>query len=150
LQLLKSIGAHQIIDYRQEAFEAVLSRKEVDYVFDTIGKDILMKSIALQPKKIISVHFVETSKMIKTGVKLPSLLKVIMNLSMNKFRKAASKNQVKLIGQVTGADGSLLQKASEFVSSFDFKIKPTKTLALQEVEQTGFSKSDLGKVILFS
>lgn len=145
---LEKAGIDQFIDYKTEDFSQVLKPKEVDYIFDVLGDDILKKSIALKPKKVVSVKFVETSNMHKAGVNLPGIMKWLMNMMMGKFIKLAKKNNVKLVGQVTGANGVMLQKAFDLVSP-DYFSRNFKTISLTDISTNGMSKNDIGKVIIF-
>ncbi len=146
---LEKAGIDKIINYRSEKFEEVLKEGEVDYIFDLLGEQILLKSIALKPQKIISVRYIEPSKMGKAGIELPKILQWIMKLSMGKFDKMAKKYGVQLIGQVTGADGVLLQKSSDYVSRFSFLTRSNPQISLADIEKNGLHKSDIGKVIIF-
>ena len=146
--ILEKAGLDQLIDYKTAGFTEVLSKGSVQYVFDVLGDDVLKKSIALQPKTVVSVKYVDTGNMHKAGVNLPGFMKWLMNLMMRKFTKLARKNNVQLIGQVTGADGSMLQNAADFVrGAFVSRPYPTRTLA--DIATNGLGKGDLGKVIVF-
>lgn len=146
--LLEKAGLDQLIDYKTQDFASILSQGSVDYVFDVMGDAVLKKSIALQPKKVVSVKYVDTNQMPKAGVNLPSIMKWLMRLMMGKFTKLARKNNVELIGQVTGANGAMLQKAVDLVSNgFISRNYPSRTLS--DIAENGLSKSDVGKVILF-
>ena len=147
--ILKKAGVSKLINYKTQQFENEIARKEVDYIIDVLGGDVLLKSIALQPKKVISVQYIEPSKMSKTGIQFPSILNWIMKLSMRKFRKTAEKNKVKLIGQVTGANGLLLQKTTDMMNKTNYIVNDYRKITLSEIEQNGLSKKDFGKVILF-
>lgn len=145
---LEKAGLDQFIDYKSQDFSQVLKTKEVDYVFDVLGGDILKKSIALQPKKVVSVKFVDTAQMHKAGVNLPGIMKWLMSMMMAKFTKLADRNNVELIGQVTGANGPLLQKAVDAVSErFISRTYPKR--GFSEIATNGLSKNDVGKVIVF-
>lgn len=146
---LKKVGIDRVIDYRKEQFVNVLKKGEVNFVFDLLGKDILLQSIDLQPEKIISVHYVMPEKMNKAGVNLPALLKWILSLTMIKFRKRAKSNGVELIGQVTGASGQLMAAASRLAAEKRFVVRNIPTIQLHEIEQKGLTKADIGKAILF-
>lgn len=146
---LKRVGIDRVIDYRKEQFANVLSKGEVDYIFDLLGKDILLQSIDLQPKKIISVHYIVPEKMNKAGVNLPALLKWILSLTMTKYRKRANRNGVELIGQVTGGNGQLMAEASRLATEKMFVVREIPTVHLNEIEQKGLTKADIGKAILF-
>ncbi len=149
-EILEKEGAEQFINYKTEDFEQILQADPPEYVFDVIGKKTLAKSIALKPKKVVSVAFPDTSKMHKLGVKLPGILNWLINFMNRKFVKAATKYQVELIGQATGADGNLLQKASDIAGKIDFSVRPYKTVTLDEIEENGLSGQDIGKVIVFA
>lgn len=146
--VLDKADLDQFIDYKTQDFSQVLKVKEVDYVFDVLGDDILKKSIALQPKKVVSVKFVDTSTMHKTGVNLPGIMKWLMKMMMSKFVKLAKKNNVELIGQVTGANGKMLQKAVDLIS-VNYISRNFKSLSLTDISTNGLTKTDVGKVIVF-
>lgn len=145
---LEEAGLDLFIDYRTRDFAQVLKPGEVNFVFDTLGDEVLKKSIALLPSKIVSVKFVDPRNMHKAGVSLPGFLKWLMNLMMRKFTRIAEKNKVALVGQVTGADGVLLQKAANMLSQ-KFISRKYEAIALSEIAVRGLSGSDVGKVILF-
>lgn len=146
--VLDKADLDQFIDYKTQDFSQVLKVKEVDYVFDVLGDDILKKSIALQPKKVVSVKFVDTSTMHKAGVNLPGIMKWLMKMMMSKFVKLAKKNNVELIGQVTGANGKMLQKAVDLIS-VNYISRNFKSLSLTNISTNGLTKTDVGKVIVF-
>jgi NADPH:quinone reductase-like Zn-dependent oxidoreductase len=146
--VLDKAGLDQFIDYKTQDFSQVLRIKEVDYVFDVLGDEILKKSIALQPKKVVSVKFVDTSNMHKAGVNLPGIMKLLMKMMMGKFVKLAQRNKVELIGQVTGANGKMLQKAVDLLS-VNYISRDIKSLSLMEISTNGLTKNDVGKVIVF-
>jgi NADPH:quinone reductase-like Zn-dependent oxidoreductase len=146
--VLIKAGLDQFIDYKTQDFSQVLRTKEVDYVFDVLGEDILKKSIALQPKKVVSVKFVDTANMHKAGVNLPGIMKWLMKIMMGKDMKLAKKNKVELIGQVTGANGKMLQKAVDLIS-VDYISRDFKSLSLTDISTNGLTKNDVGKVIVF-
>lgn len=146
--LLEKAGLDQFIDYRKEDFSTVINPHQVDYIFDVLGGEVLKKSIDLQPRAIVSVKYIDPSKMYKAGVQMPGILKWIMKLTMKSIDKAARKKNVKIIGQVTGANGKIMQGAINLIHEVFIPRKYTiKTLS--EIEATGLTKNDVGKVILF-
>jgi alcohol dehydrogenase len=145
---LEKAGIDQLIDYRTQDFSQVLKTKEVDYIFDTLGDDILKKSIALQPKKVVSVKYVDTSQMHKAGVNLPGIMKWLMKLMMGKFTKLAKKNSVQLIGQVTGANGKMLQQAIDLIQN-SFVSRKYNYLDFSTIEKEGLSNKSISKIINF-
>ena len=88
--------------------------------------------------------------MSKTGIKMPGILKGLMKMAMGKFRRVAKKSGVELIGQVTGANGKLLQEASDLVGGEGLQKRPARTVSLGEIEQRGLGKGDVGKMIVFA
>ena len=148
--VLMELGAVKFLDYRSQDFSKELAHEGIDYVFDTIGKDTLEKSIALGPEKIVSVALPNTSNMYKTGVELSFFMKLIMNLIGRKFRRMAVRSGVQLIGQVTGADGKALKAASKFAEETDLSIKNYRTITLDAIEKHGFGGMPVGRVILFN
>ena len=146
--VLDKAGLDQFIDYKTQDFSQVLKTKKVDYVFDVLGDDILKKSIEMQPKKVISLKFVDTSNMHKAGVNLPGFMKWLIKMMMGKFTRLAKKNNVELIGQVTGANGKMLQKAIDLLST-NYISKDFKSLSLTDISTNGLTKNDVGKVIVF-
>lgn len=146
--VLDKAGLDQFIDYKVQDFSHILRTNEVDYIFDVLGNDILKKSIALHPKKIVSVKFVDTANMHKAGVNLPRIMKWLMKMMMSKFVKLAMKNNVELIGQVTGANGKMLKKAVDIVSP-NYISREFKTLSLRDISTNNLTKNDIGSVIIF-
>ena len=150
VEVLEKAGVEQIINYREADFSEVLKVGELDYVFDVLGKETLLKSLELRPKKVVSVAYVDTDKMSKTGIKMPGILTFILKMSMGKFRRVAKKQGVQIIGQVTGADGKMLQAASDMISASPFISRSYQQLSLSEIESKGFPEKSIGKVISFS
>lgn len=146
---LEQAGVDQFINYKEEPFLPLLSQSPPDYVFDVIGKQTLLDSIALGPKKVVSIAFPDVNQMYKTGVQLPWLLKSLMQLMNRKFVRVAAKNNVTLIGQVTGASGTNLNAAARLVEKNDYTTTPFQQLTLTEIKQNGLTVGDLGKVIVF-
>lgn len=146
--VLEKAGLDQFIDYKTQDFAQVLKPGEVKYVFDLLGDDTLKKSIALKPEKIVSVKYVEPANMYKAGVKLPAILKWIMKLMMQKFDMLAKKHHVKIIGQVTGANGPLLQEAVDLIG-INFFSRNYPSLKFTDIVSSGLIKSDVGKIIIF-
>lgn len=146
--ILEKAGIDQFIDYKSQDFSQIIKIKEVDYVFDVLGGVTLKRSILLQPKKVVSLKFVDVNQMPKAGVNLPGILKWIMTLMMKKFVKLANNNKVTIIGQVTGANGKMLQEAIQLIGP-KFISRNYHTLSFSEIEKNGLNPKDIGKVIIF-
>ena len=146
---LEDLGVKQFINYKKQAFDQVLSPGSVDYIFDVLGGDMLIRSIALKPKKVVSTSFPNIDKLHKTGINMPGWLKWIMRIATSKFPKAANRNSVQLIGQVTGANGQLLQEVADQVKRQQYIVRPFPTLTLKEVATKGLEGSLVGTVLQF-
>lgn len=148
-EAIMKVGVSRFINYKKESFAEVLQPSSIDYVFDVVGKDTLLQSIALKPKKVVSTTFPDTALMHKTGVALPGILKWLMNLMNRKYRKTAQKQGVKLLGQVTGANGKALQQASAMVEGIDYAVRPYKKISLSELENRNLVAKDVGSILVF-
>ena len=84
----------------------------------------------------------------KAGVNLPGIMKWLMKIMMGKYVKLAKKNKVELVGQVTGANGKMLQNALDSISQ-NYIPRDFKTLSLHDISTKGMTKNDVGKVIVF-
>lgn len=145
---LRTLGVKKLIDYRSEDFSSVLIGATPDFIFDTIGGETLTKSILLKPKKIVSLKYISVDQMPKAGVQLPVLLKWLMKFMMRKHTRLAQKCGVNLIGQVTGANGSMLQEAADMIAQ-NYKGRALNTLSLTDIETQGLSERSIGKVLVF-
>lgn len=149
-QKLEKAGIDRFIDYKSQDFYQELRSTKIEYVFDIMGGETLSKSIQLRPLKVVSIKYVAIDQMHKAGVALPGILKWIMRMMMWKFDKLARKHGVELIGQVTGANGLLLQQAAEKIQQLpSFSPNPYQTLSLQQIATQGLNPGDVGKVIVF-
>ncbi len=146
---LEAIGIQQFINYREQTFDHVLATGSVDYIFDVLGGETLLRSIALQPKKVVSTTYPNTADLHKTGIKMPAILRWIMDLATSKYPRAARRNQVQLIGQVTGANGTLLQEAADLIASRPYTVRPFKTISITEASAQGLEKTPVGTVLQF-
>ena len=147
-ELLKTAGVHAVLNYKTQQFDQELAQGSITHIFDTVGGDVLKRSIGMQPANVVSVHYADTAKMHKTGIQFPGFLNWIMKLAMGKHVKAAKKAGVNLIGQVTGANGAMLQEASNTIATMDYRVKPYNSIPLADVAKNGLSGSDVGSVIL--
>lgn len=148
-EVLSEAGINQFIDYKHQDFFQVLQQTPPDYVLDLVGKETLIKSIRLRPKAVVSTTFPDVNQLAKTGVKFPGILKFLMRLLNRKYERLAAKNGVRLIGQVTGANGKLLQNASDLIGSINpYLIRSAETLTLDDVSKNGLTKNSIGKILL--
>ena len=149
-EALEKLGLEQFIDYKTEDFTEILKDTPPDYVFDGVGQETLLKSIQLKPRKVLSIVYFKASMMKNVGVQMPGIVRFLLNMRMRKFGKTADRNRVELIGQITGANGRLLQEASNFISQMNLVIKPYESISLTEIDDRGLSSSDVGKIIILN
>ncbi|UXZ05235.1 NADP-dependent oxidoreductase [Moraxella nasicaprae] len=88
LGIVKSLGADEVIDYKQENFEQKL--KNFDFVLDTVGGETLLKSFKIlkQGGKVISVAGIPTKDFAKE-MGLSWVKQLIMGLISAKIHKTA-------------------------------------------------------------
>lgn len=88
LGIVKSLGADEVIDYKQENFEQKL--KNFDFVLDTVGGETLLKSFKIlkQGGKVVSVAGMPTKDFAKE-MGLSWLKQLIMGLISAKIHKTA-------------------------------------------------------------
>lgn len=149
-ELVNSLGADEIINYRNENFEEKLS--EFDAVFDTLGGDSLERSFQiLKPGgKIVSVSAVPTKKFADETGQGP-LKKALFTLISRKLTSLAKKHEVEYEFLFMRPSGEQLNQIRELVEAG--KIKPIidKIYDLEEAQgamsylETGRAK---GKVIV--
>ncbi len=124
--LAKSLGADEVIDYKNQAFEEIL--KDFDAVFDTVGGETTNKSF----------------KVLKKGG-------VIVSMLGQPDRQLAQKFGVIAIGQATKNNTQHLSRLAELVDSGKIKVTVDKTFPLDQVKEA-FSyfetKRPKGKVVL--
>lgn len=149
IELLQKLGIENVIDYKSADFSTKLQPQKVDYVFDTVGGETLLKSISLTPKSIISVHYIEPMKMGSVGMNPPALLRPLLKLVNSKYDKAAKKEGVQLIGQVSAPSGKILSNVANTIDKMDFQTKPVTILPFLELPSVGIQSSDIGKVLHF-
>lgn len=145
---LVNSGLDMFIDYKSDDFIEILKAYHVDYVFDLIGGDTLMKSIQLGPKKVVSVQYIVPDKMKKVGIHLPFILRWLMLLSMYRYSRLAKMNKVELLCQVTGPDGALLTRAGSLIDS-RWSASRYNTISFSSIEKAGMDATMVTKVILF-
>lgn len=147
---LEKAGIDQFINYKSADFSEVLKSNPPTFIFDVLGKGNLMKSTALGPKAVVSTALPDVASMHKTGVQLSGLLKFVMRMMGRKFHKLAKKNNVQLIGQVTGANGEYLSKAVAVLNQKEAIVtRQQRIVPFSEIAASGLDKSSLGKVIHF-
>ncbi|HEY8277085.1 MAG TPA: NADP-dependent oxidoreductase [Methyloceanibacter sp.] len=121
VDLVKSLGADVVVDYRQEDFEKVLSGYDV--VVNSLGKDTLEKSLSvLKPGgKLISISGPPDAAFAKTSG-LNWYLQQVMRLLSFGIRKKAKKRGISYSFVFMRANGAQLSKITSLID--DGIIRP--------------------------
>ena len=149
-ELLKSLGADVLIDYKKQDFENVL--KDYDVVLNSQDKKTLEKSlrIAKPNGKVISISGPPTPEFAKAK-KAPWFVKIIISLISSGVRKMASKLNVGYSFLFMRAEGNQLQEITKLVESGIIKPVVDKVFPFTETNdalsyvESGRSK---GKVVV--
>ncbi len=126
VEYVKSLGAGQVINYKNEAFEDVLS--DFDAVFDTVGGETTDKSF----------------KVLKKGA-------ILVSMAGAPSSELAQKYGIEVIGQNTDGNSQRLNRLSEFVDGGKVKPQVDKVFSLDEAKEafSHLEKGHLrGKVVL--
>lgn len=118
--LLKSLGADVLIDYKKQDFESVL--KDYDVVLNSQDKKTLEKSLRIvKPNgKVISISGPPTPEFAK-AIKAPWFVKTIVSLISSGIRKMAKKRNIGYSFLFMRADGKQLQEITELIESGSIK-----------------------------
>ena len=120
-ELLKSLGAEVLVDYKTQDFESLL--KDYDVVLNSQDTKTLEKSLnVLKPKgQVISISGPPTAKF-ADEIGLPWYLKAILSLLSLGIRRKAKKRNVDFYFLFMKANGSQLEKIAKLIEAD--KIKP--------------------------
>lgn len=149
-ELVKSLGADIVIDYKSEDFESVL--KDFDLVLNSQDGNVLEKSMRILKKggKIISISGPpDTAYADKTGMSW--WMKIIISLLSRKVRKQAEKLGVNYSFLFMKANGSQLSEISKLVESGWIRPVVDKVFSFEQMNeamtyvQSGWAK---GKVVV--
>ncbi len=121
VDLVKSLGADVVVDYKKEDFESIL--KDYDLVLNSQDEKTLEKSLQiLKPGgKIISISGPPDTNFAKES-NLSWFLKIVMYFLSNKVKKATSKKNVDYTFLFMKANGKQLSEIASLVQLG--KIKP--------------------------
>lgn len=149
-ELLKSLGADVLIDYKKQDFESVL--KDYDVVLNSQDKKTLEKSlrIAKPNGKVISISGPPTPDF-ATAMKAPWFVKIILSLISSGIRKMAKKLNVAYSFLFMRAEGNQLQEITKLIESGAIKPVIDKVYPFEQINdalsyvESGRSK---GKVVV--
>ncbi|HMV77019.1 MAG TPA: NADP-dependent oxidoreductase [Leptospiraceae bacterium] len=121
IDLVKSLGADQVIDYTKEKFTDIL--KDVDIVFDTIGGQAKYDSFKVMKPggTLISIQSVPTPKSVKDYGLNPVVEMLLGILSLKSYRYAR-KYKVNYHYLFMKADGKQLNEIKNLIE--EGKVKP--------------------------
>lgn len=124
-EFIKSLGADQVIDYKTERFDELLSG--FDAVYDTIGGEVTERSFTV----------------LKKGG-------VLLSMKGQPDPARASSLGVIAIGQNTKTNTAHLQRLAEFVESGKVHVHIEKTFPLEDVQSAWRAQSEhhRGKIII--
>lgn len=149
-ELMKSVGADVLIDYKKEDFETKLN--DYDVVLNSQDKTSLEKSLRITKPhgKVISISGPPTPEFAKE-INAPWFVKTILSLISLKIRNKAKKRNIEYAFLFMKAEGNQLKAITELIESG--KIKPVidkifsfdKTNEALEYVESGRSK---GKIVV--
>lgn len=126
IDFVKKLGADEVIDYKTQKFEELLS--DFEAVFDTVGGEVTDKSF----------HVLKRGGVLVSMLGLPN-------------QELAQKYGVTAIGQGTKTDNSHLTRLAVLVDSGKINIKVDKVFSLEEVQEAFKYQEEIGprgKVVL--
>lgn len=133
-ELLKSLGADVLVDYKKEDFENVL--KGYDVVLNSQDKKTLEKSLRIvKPNgKVISISGPPTPEFAK-AIKAPWFVKIILSLISSGIRKMARKRNVGYSFLFMRAEGNQLQEITKLVESGVIKPVVDQVFPFEQINQ---------------
>lgn len=140
---VKALGADKVIDYHKENFEDVLT--EYDYVFDTMGGEILEKAFKIvKPKgKVVTLSGIP-NRGFAQEYGLPIWKQGVLALASRKFTKLAKAADASYHFLFMRPDGQQLARLTELIE--DGKLRPIidRVIPFDDI-QTAFDYSASGR-----
>lgn len=148
--LVKSLGADEIINYKTEKFEDILGN--YDAVFDTLGGEILERSFKIikDGGQIVSLSGLPNARFAKEDG-LGFLKTMLLSAASYKLTKLEKKHRVQYTFMFVKASGEQLSTITNFIESGEIKPIIDRVFPFDDVEkamkysETGRAK---GKIIL--
>lgn len=149
-ELVSSLGADLVIDYKTKQFENILS--DYDYVFDTQGGEILEKafSIIKPGGKVVSISGLPNAKFAKE-YHLPLWKKIALTVATRKLTTLEKKTDSHYHFLFMIPSGQQLETLREFIEAGDVLPVIDRVIPLSDIKeafdysQSGHAK---GKIIL--
>lgn len=150
MDLVKSLGADEIINYKTEKFEDIL--ENYDAVFDTLGGEILERSFKVVKNggQIVSLSGLPNARFAKED-SLGFLKTMLLSAASYKLTKLEKKHHVQYTFMFVKASGEQLSTLTNFIESGEIKPIIDRVFPMDDVEEamryseTGRAK---GKIIL--
>ena len=150
MDLVKSLGADEIINYKTEKFEDIL--ENYDAVFDTLGGEILERSFKVIKNggQIVSLSGLPNARFAKEDG-LGFLKTMLLSAASYKLTKLEKKHRVQYTFMFVKASGEQLSTITKFIESGEIKPIIDRVFPFDDVEkamkysETGRAK---GKIIL--
>jgi alcohol dehydrogenase len=149
-ELVKSLGADRVVDYKNERFDEVLA--DYDVVFDTIGDETQHRSFSVLKRggRMVSVGGKPDAAFGKAWGMNP-LLVVALRVMMRKTTRLAREHDVAFTYLFMKADGAELAKIGELVERGVIRPVIDRTFSLDETKEAlAYSESGRarGKVVI--
>lgn len=130
---LYSLGADQVIDYHKSDFAEICP--PVDYVFDTLGQETLLRSFkVVKPGgKVVSVSGLPDEKF-ANGYGLNIIWQKLFKLSSYKIRKASQKAKADYEFLFMHPDGKQLEKLGKLVADKKLKVRLDKEFDFDDLQ----------------
>lgn len=126
---LRDIGAHELLDYRTEAFDSAID--DIDVVLDTVGGDVTTRSLAV----------------LRPGGTLVTIMPAGREVLVDEARQ----HGVRVMGMLADADRAGMEAVSAMARSGALKPKLDRVFSMSEAAQAharGESGHAFGKVVL--
>ncbi|MBM7601511.1 alcohol dehydrogenase [Virgibacillus halotolerans] len=148
MDLVKSVGADEVINYKTEKFEDLL--ENYDAVFDTLGGDILERSFKIVKKggQIISLSGLPNARFAKADG-LGLLKTMLFSAASHKLTKLEKKHHVQYTFMFVKASGEQLSTITNYIESGEIKPIIDRIFPMDGVEEamkyseTGRAKGEI-------
>jgi len=150
VDLVKSLGADEVVDYKRQEFETVLHG--YDMVLGTIRGDSIEKSLnILKPKSIIVSLIGPFDAAFARSRRLNALLRLVLSLMSWKIRRLAKKHDVHYSSLFVHPDGEQLAEIARIIDAGSIRPVIDRVYAFDQAKEalayldTGRAK---GKVVV--
>lgn len=141
--LVRELGADKVIDYHKENFDEVLA--DYDYVFDTMGGEILERAFnVIKPKgKVVTLSGMPNKRFARE-YGLPFWKQGILTLASHKLSKRAKTAKAEYVFLFMRPDGKQLEQLTELIEADKLKPIIDRVIPLEDI-QAAFDYSASGR-----